>query len=92
MTSDEQALAAVMVLAERLVQRVQTHPVSTLAGAAGVGVVLARGVPKIVLRMGATVALRAVAAKLIDEIAHRDAPVVPARPSSEVSSSDAAAE
>ena len=69
MTDDEQAVAAALVLADRVVQRVRTHPVGTLAGAAGVGVVLARGIPDSVLRLGASLALRAAAARVIEHIA-----------------------
>ncbi len=68
MRADDQAVTAALVLADRVVSRVQTHPVGTLAAAAGVGVVLARGIPDIVLRFGASAVLRLAAARMIDSV------------------------
>lgn len=69
MSDDDQTVTAALVLADSLVKRVQSHPVSTLAGAAGVGVILARGLPDTVLRLGASLAMRAAAARVIGHIA-----------------------
>jgi hypothetical protein len=64
---DLQALG--LLLADRLVRRTQSHPLSTVAAAAGVGVVLGGGVPNALLRFGASLVLRAATAQVVASVA-----------------------
>jgi hypothetical protein len=64
---DLQALG--LVLADRLIRRTQSHPLSTVAAAAGVGVVLGGGVPNALLRFGASLVLRAATAQVVAGVA-----------------------
>lgn len=67
--SDEPKISDLAILmGARLIERVQSHPIATLASVAGVGYVLARGIPTPVLRLGASVALRAATARLMVEL------------------------
>lgn len=65
------------LLAGHLRDRVVTHPVITLAGAATVGYVLGWSLPRAVLRMGGAMVLRTAMVEVIDELlgpvpAHHD--------------------
>ncbi len=72
--NDELDLPSIgILLADHVVRRTQTHPLSTVAGVAGVGLVLGGGVPNPLLRLGASIALRAITTELI-AMASRPAP------------------
>jgi len=58
---------AILVL-ERIRRRVRTHPVSTMAAAAGVGYVLGGGIPDFVLRWGAAAAVRVISAQVLAQM------------------------
>lgn len=57
-----------LMLGERLIERTQTHPLSTVAGATLAGWVLARGLPQTVLRMGMAAAVRVAGARVLQEL------------------------
>lgn len=57
-----------MMLANRVTERMQAHPVSTLAAAFGVGYVLGGGLPRFAVRIGAAVAVRALSNELLRQI------------------------
>ena len=64
-----------LLVAERLRQRTQTHPVSTLAGVAGAGYVLAAGLPDVALRVGVGLAIRGAAGQFLENaLAATEAP------------------
>jgi hypothetical protein len=74
-TGEEQGLepAEIAVLAlGRLRQGVRTRPLTTLAGIFGIGYVLGRGLPNVVVRLGSMIALRAVAARVLLRSLHKD--------------------
>jgi len=58
-----------LMLGERVVESTQTHPLTTVAGAALAGWVLARGMPKFAVRIGLSAGLRLVGARVMDELA-----------------------
>ena len=71
MSSDEGEVGAAelaLVAADQVVRRVQSNPLSTLGIAAAAGYVLARGLPNFALRFGASVAMRAAATKLLEQV------------------------
>lgn len=68
MSGEPQISDLALIAGDRLVRRIQSHPLSTLGGVAAAGYVLARGLPNVVLRIGAGIAMRAVAARVIEEV------------------------
>jgi hypothetical protein len=71
--SDEPDVATLALLAvAKLGEGVKTHPVSTLAGAAGAGYILAAGLPDVLVRVGASVALRALARRVVGSALERN--------------------
>ncbi len=70
--SDELDLPSIVaLLAEHVVHRTQTHPLSTVAGAAGVGLILGGGVPNPLLRLGASMALRVLTTQIVATASRR---------------------
>jgi len=67
MSSNADVVDLLLLLGEKVVERVQAQPASTLAGAAGVGFVLGHGLPDSMLRMGTAFAARTVVAHLLAE-------------------------
>jgi hypothetical protein len=70
--SDELDLPAIgILLADHVMRRTQTHPLSTVAGVAGVGLILGGGVPNQLLRLGASMALRVLTTQLVTTASRR---------------------
>lgn len=57
-----------LLLAGHLRERIVTHPLSSLGGAAAVGYVLGFGLPGALLRTGGALALRAATMLLLEEV------------------------
>lgn len=64
----DQGQSITAMAAAKLAESLESRPLTTVAGLAGVGYVLARGMPDFVLRIGASVALRTAMAQLADSI------------------------
>lgn len=91
--SDELDLPSIgILLADHVVRRTQTHPLSTVAGVAGVGLILGGGVPNQLLRLGASMALRALTTELIATASRRSSPAATATVPEDKEDADAAAE
>lgn len=68
MSNEPQISDLALIAGDRLVRRMQSHPLSTLGGVAAVGYVLARGVPNVLLRVGTGIAMRAVASRVMEQV------------------------
>lgn len=60
----------VMLLAGQLRERVRSHPLSTLAGAASIGYMIGWSMPTALYRAVASMAMRSVALQLVSTVLH----------------------
>lgn len=83
MSNEPQISDLALIAGDRLVRRMQSHPLSTLGGVAAVGYVLARGVPNVLLRAGTGIAMRAVASRVMEQVKAGSTPEPEAPPATD---------
>lgn len=78
MSVEPTAKSLANALADKALRQAQEHPITAVAAAAGVGLVLARGLPSPLVKLGVTLAIRSATNRLLGGILANTATGTPA--------------